>query len=95
MMPIFDVQNRISRVFIINVESCTQCDQNMSNMTSCIGKFYILCMKNADMLLFMTNIDIAYECSLYTGTWRIRKCPYAIVYVTYGHCYKHRLYVTI
>jgi len=59
------------RVFIINVESYTKCDQNMSNMASCIGKFSILCMKNADMFLFMTNIGIAYECSLYAGTWCI------------------------
>jgi hypothetical protein len=44
----------------------------MSNMASCIGIFYILYMKNTDMLLFTTNIDIAYECSLYAGTWRIR-----------------------
>jgi hypothetical protein len=44
----------------------------MSNMASCRGKFYILCMKNAGMLLFTTNIDIAYECSLYTRAWRIR-----------------------
>ena len=44
----------------------------MSNMASCIGIFYILYMKNTDMLLFTTNIDIAYACSLYAGTWRIR-----------------------
>src|ERR1700730_18482489 len=44
----------------------------MSNMASCIGNFSILCMKNTDMLLFTTNIGIAYECSLYAGTWRIR-----------------------
>ena len=69
VMPIYDVPNRVQRVFIINVESN---DQNMSNMASCIGIFYILCVKNTDMLLFTTNIDIAYECSLYAGTWCIR-----------------------
>ena len=60
VMPIYDIQNHV-----INVGSFTKCDQNMSNMASCIGKFSILWMKNADMLLFTTNI---YECSLYAGT---------------------------
>ena len=91
-MPIYDVQNHIQRVFIINVESCTKCDRNMSNMASFIGIFYILYMKNTDMLLFMTNIDIAYECR---RNFAYKECPYAIAYVTYVHCYKHRLYVTI
>ena len=44
----------------------------MSNMASCIGEFSILCTKNAGMLLFTTNIGIAYECCLYAGTWHIR-----------------------
>ena len=47
--------------------SCTPFQVEIS-----VGIFYILCMKNTDMLLFTTNIDIAHECSLYTGTWRIR-----------------------
>jgi hypothetical protein len=65
VMPIYDVQNRVQRVFIINVESHAKCDQNMSNMASCIGEFSILCTKNADMLLYTTNIGIAYKCCLY------------------------------
>ena len=42
VMPIYDVQNHVWRVFIINVGSCTKCDQNMSNMASCIGKFHFV-----------------------------------------------------
>ena len=64
-MPIYDVPNRVQRVFIINVESHGKCDRNMSNMASCIGELSILCTKNADMLLYTTNIGIAYKCCLY------------------------------
>ena len=46
-MPIYDVPNRVQRVFIINIESHGKCDQNMSNMASCIGELSILCTKNA------------------------------------------------
>jgi hypothetical protein len=56
----------------------------MSNMASCIGEFSILCMKNADMLLFMTNIGITYEYSLYTGTWRIRSVHMLLYMVHMG-----------
>ena len=45
VMPIYDAQNHIYRVFIINIESHAKCNQNMSNIASCIEKFSILCMK--------------------------------------------------
>ena len=53
---------------MIDIESHAKCDGNMSNMASCIGIFSFLCMKNGDMLLFTTNIGIAYECPLYART---------------------------
>jgi hypothetical protein len=37
----------------------------MSNMASCIGELSVLCTKNADMLLYTTNIGIAYKCCLH------------------------------
>ena len=41
VMHIYDVPNRVQRVFIINVESHGKCDPYMSNMASCIGELSI------------------------------------------------------
>ena len=56
-------------------------------------------MKNTDMLLFTTNIDIAYECSLYAGTWHIRSVHMLLhtlhmgtPFVHYNLVYKQHLY---
>ena len=52
----------------------------MSNMASCIVYFSMLCMKNADMLLYMTNtyrhciqmVLIAVPiCNIYNGVWTL------------------------
>ena|ERR1700683_2947619 len=72
----------------------------MSNMASCIGEFSILCTKNADMLLFATNIGIAYECCLYAGTWHIRSLYLLLLHmgtaistiICYKPVYKQHLY---
>ena len=57
-MPIFDVQNRVQRAFIVNIEILAKCDQNTSDMVNYIGDVFILCTEVGYKLFCMTNMVI-------------------------------------